>query len=117
MMEHNEIELQAPAFDPERIRHFETLMQEAEQALSDYETALDRFTAAQDALAALNDYYGSRNWWADFDASEAGKLPADLPCGVLSEDGIWNLLSRNRELAEETRARMERLAAAPEKDA
>ena len=29
---------------------------------------------------------------------EAGNLPADLKRGVLSEDGIWNLLADNREL-------------------
>ena len=31
---------------------------------------------------------------------EAGRLPADLKRGVLSEDGIWNLLTDCRELAD-----------------
>jgi hypothetical protein len=37
-------------------------------------------------------------WKQDFAADEAGKLPSDLKRGVLSEDGIWNLLSDYREI-------------------
>lgn len=29
---------------------------------------------------------------------EAGKIPEKLKRGVLSRDGIWNMLERNREL-------------------
>lgn len=82
----------------ERIRRYEAMRSEVEQAISAYETALDRFEAIQNQVAALNDYYGSEAWWEDFRASEEGRLPADLLCGVLSEDGIWDLLTRNREL-------------------
>jgi hypothetical protein len=31
-------------------------------------------------------------------ADEAGQYPDKLKRGVLSEDGIWNMLERNREL-------------------
>ena len=31
---------------------------------------------------------------------EAGKFPEKLKRGVLSEDGIWNMLERNKELLE-----------------
>ena len=34
----------------------------------------------------------------DFAADEAGNLPPDLKRGVLSEDGIWNLLSDYRDI-------------------
>lgn len=30
---------------------------------------------------------------------EAGKFPEKLKRGVLSQDGIWNILERNRELS------------------
>jgi hypothetical protein len=30
---------------------------------------------------------------ADYQADEKGELPSDLKRGVLSEDGLWNLLS------------------------
>ena len=98
-----------------RIRHYEALLNETDQALTAYENALEEYAAAQEKLAALNAYYGSKEWWADFDASEAGELPADLPCGVLSEDGVWELLTRNRELLDETKALLQKLT--PEQEA
>ena len=43
-------------------------------------------------IRILDAYYRSPLWRSDFEADEAGKLPADLPRGVLSEDGIYNAL-------------------------
>ena len=40
----------------------------------------------------LDDYYRSPQWRSDFEADEAGMLPQDMPRGVLSEDGIYNVL-------------------------
>ena len=60
--------------------------------------ALDNYEEAQEAIAALDAYYGSEEWKQDFADDEAGRLPADLKRGVLSEDGIWNLLSDVSEL-------------------
>jgi hypothetical protein len=60
--------------------------------------ALDKYEAVQDDLRALNEYYGSKQWKQDFADDEAGRLPADLKRGVLSEDALWNLLSDVREL-------------------
>jgi hypothetical protein len=54
----------------------------------------------QDDLATLNAYYGSDEWKNDFADDEAGLLPATLKRGVLSEDGLWNLLADHRELEE-----------------
>ena len=89
----------------ERVCRYEALLNEADEALSVYEAALDRFAEVQEKIAELDAYYGSKEWREDFEASETGKLPVDLPCGVLSEDGVWNLLERNRELIEETKTR------------
>lgn len=61
-------------------------------------TALDKWDAIQDDIAALDEYYGSGEWRQDFEDDEAGKLPQDLKRGVLSEDGIWNLLADCKEL-------------------
>lgn len=97
----------------ERIRRYEALLNRAERVLSAYERALsvyaraqERFSAVQEDIRILNEYYGGKTWWEDFDACEAGELPADLPCGVLTEDGVWDLLERNRELIRETEARL-----------
>ena len=49
-------------------------------------------------IELLGKYYGSELWKLDYAADEAGNLPPDLKRGVLSEDGLWNLLSDYREL-------------------
>ena len=60
--------------------------------------ALDKWEAVQEDITALDEYYGSDLWRQDFTDDEAGRLPADLKRGVLSEDGIWNLLTDVQEL-------------------
>ena len=61
-------------------------------------TALDDYAEAQKSLRELEDYYGSDDWKQDFADDEAGLLPQGLRRGVLSEDGIWNLLEDSRSL-------------------
>ena len=55
--------------------------------------ALDLYAEVQEDIRQLSDYYGSKDWKRDFAADEAGRLPADLKRGVLSEDAVWNLLT------------------------
>ena len=76
----------------------ELRMERAAKAVMELSAALDNYAAVQDDIAALEQYYGSEEWKQDYAADEAGLLPADLKRGVLSEDGIWNLLSDVREL-------------------
>ena len=78
----------------------EQLMERASAAVMTLSAAIDQYTEAQEAIAALSKYYGSREWKKDFADDEAGRLPRNLKRGVLSEDGIWNLLADNRELME-----------------
>ena len=52
-------------------------------------------------LQELTDYYEGGQWLADFEADEAGLLPSDLKRGVLSEDGVYNLLFEISESPEE----------------
>lgn len=77
----------------ERIQHFERLLDTVAPALEDLETALDRFDGVQGAVQELSAYYGSDEWHADLAEDEAGRLPKDLKRGVLSEDGIYDVLS------------------------
>ena len=76
-----------------RISHMEALFDKSEEVVRRLETALEDFAALQPAIAELEAYYTSAQWRKDFEADEAGKLPKDLKRGVLSEDGVWNLLS------------------------
>ena len=84
----------------QRIRKMERHLVRAASALKRLSSALDKYEEAKTDIAALASYYGSDDWKQDFAADEAGRLPKDLKRGVLSEDGIWNLLEEHRELQE-----------------
>lgn len=81
-----------------RIRTMEQRMNRAAATVKRLSVALDKWETAQDDITALSEYYGSDLWRQDFADDEAGLLPADLKRGVLSEDGLWNLLVDVREL-------------------
>ena len=83
-----------------RIRRMERNLNTAMAAVKRLTAALDKWETVQDAIAALDEYYGSDLWRQDFADDEAGRLPANLKRGVLSEDGIWNLLTDARALAD-----------------
>ena len=76
-----------------RIRHMEQLFDLAKEAMEEVMMSLETYEKAQEAIAVLSEYYGSKDWKQDYADDEAGLLPKDLKRGVLSEDGIWNLLS------------------------
>jgi hypothetical protein len=82
----------------ERIKEMEQRLDRASAAVMRLSAALDDYAEAQEDIHALEAYYGSNEWKQDFSDDEAGPLPQDLKRGVLSEDGIWNLLEDNREL-------------------
>ena len=42
---------------------------------------------------ALREYYENGQWLRDYEADERGELPRELKRGVLSQDGLWNLLN------------------------
>ena len=81
-----------------RIRKMERHLNRASAALKRLSSALDKYEEAKADIAALASYYGSDEWKQDFAADEAGRLPKNLKRGVLTEDGIWNLLEEHREL-------------------
>jgi hypothetical protein len=80
----------------ERIKWMEQRFNNALAAIKDESAA--SLKAIKEDVAELSKYYGSELWKLDYAADEAGKLPPDLKRGVLSEDGIWNLLSDYRDI-------------------
>lgn len=84
----------------ERIRRMERNFDEVQIATKKLADAIEAFAAAQAQTEELSAYYGSDLWRRDFDDDADGKLPQTLKRGVLSEDGLYNLLSEHRELAE-----------------
>ena len=63
------------------------------EAMKESPMSHDKYVKAKEAITTLSTYYGSDEWRKDYADDEAGLLPKDLKRGVLSEDGIWNLLS------------------------
>ena len=83
----------------ERITHMESLLDKSTEVIGRLEQALEDFAALQPDVAELEAYYTSPQWRKDFEADEAGKLPKDLKRGVLSEDGVWNVLEDYKRLS------------------
>ena len=80
----------------QRIQKMEQYFDAASEAVNALSDALDKYQEAQKALIKLIEYLDGLMWIGDFEADEAGKLPKDLKRGVLSEDGLYDLLVKNR---------------------
>lgn len=78
----------------ERVARMEEASKRVENMLVQLNQGLDSYSQVQHEIDILEKYFDSKQWHADFEADEAGKLPADMPRGVLSEDGLYNLLNR-----------------------
>ena len=74
-----------------------------EERVMFYEGIFDELLAAdpdsvqaeiQNQLRILNEYYVSGQWQEDYEADEAGLLPSGLKRGVLSQDGVFDLLEK-----------------------
>ena len=81
-----------------RIAGAERALNRAEEAIRGLADAWEAYRNAQEDLALLERYLNSAERKRDLEADEQGKLPASLPRGVLSEDGIWDLLEQNTAL-------------------
>ena len=75
-----------------RIKGMEARFDRVKEALEDPGKAEDDLCGLAEDIGILRAYYASGKWQKDFEADERGKLPKDLKRGVLSEDGLWNLL-------------------------
>ena len=65
---------------------------EVTRVLAGLEEAVGEYEDFKDELEILRDYMDSGEWKEDYEADEAGQVPSDLKRGVLSEDGLYNLL-------------------------
>ena len=87
----------------ERVRDMEGRLNRLCAWLENAEYVMAARSAAEEDAEALAAYLDNPSWRADFEADERGELPAELPRGVLSEDGIYNALERLRELPDALR--------------
>lgn len=77
----------------ERIKGMERLFDFASNAIKELPMNDEQYQKIEQAIEVLASYYSSDEWKHDYADDEAGRLPKKLKRGVLSEDGIWNLLS------------------------
>ena len=84
-----------PAVDAqiERIKQMEQHFDKVLAVINGDRITPEMLESIKEDIAILDEYYSSKLWKQDFADDEAGRLPAGLKRGVLSEDGIWNLLS------------------------
>lgn len=52
----------------------------------------------KESIQTLSDYYESGDWLQDYEFDEQCLLPSDLKRGVLSQDGLYDLLSKVKEI-------------------
>ncbi|HEL1765925.1 TPA: DUF4298 domain-containing protein [Streptococcus suis] len=72
---------------------------ELKQSLSD---SLAQLNQEQSTYLQLLDYYQSQTYMEDLELSNKGYFNG-IPCGVLSEDGVYNLLFDRTNLASQLR--------------
>ena len=79
--------------DLQRIKDLEYKFSEVSRVLAALDMALDEFAGVKNYIDDLREYMESGQWKADFEADERGEIPSDIERGVLSEDGLYDLLN------------------------
>ena len=69
-------------------QYFDTLL----HAAHTNPDSIEQDKTLQTMLHTLTDYYEHGQWLADYTLDEKGLLPSTLKRGVLSQDGVYNLL-------------------------
>ena len=88
--------------DFKHISEKEEIFDKVLQTQSAFAKAIEEYRELQPEIEKLEAYYSGKQWKEDFAMDERGEIPADVKRGVLSEDGIYNVLERNREIMEMT---------------
>ena len=77
----------------ERITYFENIYDEALKAVEGLRAALEAYKSLEPKIRELEAYYQDGQWQKDYEADEAGEVPQNVKRGMLSEDGIYNMLT------------------------
>lgn len=88
-----------PPSDLARIRSLEALYEEWALLLPRMQAAQDEWRRARAKLDILRRYYFDGQWRHDFDADSQGRIPPDMPRGILCEDTLYDAFIAERELA------------------
>ena len=85
----------------ERIQRMESYVNDYAKTLEETKKAVDRLKEHQESYIQLRDYYSSQVYFDDLELSHQADFPADLPCGVLSEDAVYDLLDEHFQMGVE----------------
>ena len=85
----------------QRIQRMESHLNDYAKTLEDTKKAVDRLKENQESYIQLRDYYSSQAYFDDLDLSNQADFPTDLPCGVLSEDAVYDLLDEHFQMGVE----------------
>lgn len=77
----------------ERIKTMEEKYDKAISAVENLDAAMEQFKSIIPDIEELIAYYESELWRSDFEEDQKGNLPNDLKRGILSEDGMYDLLT------------------------
>lgn len=76
----------------ERVNLMEDAYDDVRGMVSSLNSSIDKYLELQARIDLLDQYQESKQWIQDYEADEAGMIPSHVKRGVLSEDGLDNLL-------------------------
>lgn len=82
-----------------QIAEMEAILNEAQDFLAESEQFLAKWQSFLPKMKCLEQYYFDGDWRDDLSAYEQGEIPSDQPCGVLSEDLVFNATVCQQSLA------------------
>ena len=82
----------------DNIIKMENILDEANKIIRETEKKLEELKKMQNKINELNKYYGSKEWFEDKKNYENKKIK-NIKAGVLSEDAVYDLLEKNKQLA------------------
>ena len=85
----------------ERIQRMESYLNDYDKTLEETKQAMEQLKEHQESYIQLRDYYSSQVYFDDLELSNQTDFPADLPCGVLSEDAVYDLLDEHFQMGVE----------------
>ena len=85
----------------ERIQRMESYLNDYDKTLEETKQAMEQLKEHQESYIQLRDYYSSQVYFDDLELSNQADFPADLPCGVLSEDAVYDLLDEHFQMGVE----------------
>ena len=92
---------------PQHIFEMEAILDKANSKIAAFDARTKDIEEFQTEIKKLETYYTSQQWKDDLAMDEKGEFPKNLKRGVLSEDGIYNMLERNDEILDRINGRTE----------